>query len=217
LTSSFAYADVSKATDQGKGKNMKMRSGSKLFIYFLCASFFLMVYGFPGVVRGDKDKNKYTLTVNVSPSGGGSVTITPNKTYYDRGDTVKLTATANSGYSFDEWTGDAHGSSNPVTITMNGNETVTANFKTKNKYTLTVYVSPSGAGSVTKNPNKPFYTPGETVQLTAIPSAGYCFSYWTGDAHGSRNPITITMNSNKTVTANFKKKKCEKGPSNCDD
>ncbi len=73
-----------------------------------------------------------------------------------------------------------------------------------NQYVLTVTISPSNsAGSVTKNPDKSTYGNGDTVTLTATPNAGYTFSNWTGDASGSTNPITLTMNGNKTVIANF--------------
>jgi hypothetical protein len=70
----------------------------------------------------------YTLTVNASPSGSGSVSVDPNKTTYSSGDQVTLTATANSGYAFSSWSGDATGTTNPITVTMNANKTVTANF-----------------------------------------------------------------------------------------
>jgi len=68
---------------------------------------------------------------------------------------------------------------------------------------LTTNVSPSGSGSVTKNPNKTSYGYNESVQLIATAYSGYTFSHWSGDALGSSNPIIIRMDSNKTVTANF--------------
>ena len=39
--------------------------------------------------------------------------------------------------------------------------------------------------------------------MTAIPNRGYEFGSWSGDLSGSTNPTTITMNGNKSVTANF--------------
>lgn len=42
-----------------------------------------------------------------------------------------------------------------------------------------------------------------SITLTATPSAGYIFNNWTGGATGSTNPITITLNSDKQITANF--------------
>ena len=68
----------------------------------------------------------YSLTVNVS--GSGSVTKNPDKAAYNQGDQVTLTAVANSGYSFGGWSGNVNGMTNPVTLTMNGNKTVAANF-----------------------------------------------------------------------------------------
>jgi len=42
---------------------------------------------------------------------------------------VKLTAVPNAGYAFSNWGGDASGSTNPVSITMTGNKSVTANLR----------------------------------------------------------------------------------------
>ena len=45
---------------------------------------------------------------------------------------------------------------------------------------------------------------GASVTLTATPSnSGYIFSGWSGDASGTTNPLTITADSDKTITANF--------------
>ncbi|HET9681388.1 MAG TPA: LamG-like jellyroll fold domain-containing protein, partial [Candidatus Limnocylindrales bacterium] len=70
-------------------------------------------------------------------------------------------------------------------------------------HTLATTVSPVGAGSVTRNPDQPSYTSGSTVEVTAVPSAGHHFVDWTGDLSGAANPQSITMDANKSVTANF--------------
>jgi uncharacterized repeat protein (TIGR02543 family) len=144
----------------------------------------------------------FTLTVTSSPAAGGSVTLSPPGGTYDTGTVVQLTASANAGYTFNNWTGGATGTSNPVNVTMNGNKSVTANF-TQNQYTLTVVLSPVAGGSVTKNPNKATYVYGDVVQLTASANGGYTFSSWTGDATGTSNPVSVTITGNKSVTANF--------------
>ena len=69
---------------------------------------------------------QYTLTVNTV--GQGSVTLNPPGGTYDAGTVVTLTASPDSGWQFDNWGGDLSGSTNPTTITMNANKTVTANF-----------------------------------------------------------------------------------------
>jgi uncharacterized repeat protein (TIGR02543 family) len=85
---------------------------------------------------------------------------------------------------------------------MNGPKNVVANF-TQNQYTLTVTISPSGSGSVTKSPDKPTYVYGEEVTLTATANPDYSFSSWSGSVTGTTNPVSLTINGNKTVTANF--------------
>ncbi len=61
----------------------------------------------------------------------------------------------------------------------------------------------NGNGGVNKSPNYDLYDSANTVQLTAIPSTGYFFSSWSGDASSSTNPLPLVMNGNMTVTATF--------------
>ena len=58
-------------------------------------------------------------------------------------------------------------------------------------------------GSVTATPAKADYSIGEVVELIPKPDTGYCFTGWTGDARGKRLVLNLTMDSNKTITANF--------------
>jgi len=69
-------------------------------------------------------------------------------------------------------------------------------------YTLTVNVI--GSGSVAKNPDQALYGDGSAVQLTATPTLWYwAFGGWGGDTSGSTNPLSLTINGNKTITATF--------------
>jgi len=139
----------------------------------------------------------YTLTTMASPTGSG--TITPAGGTYNVGANVTLTATPVAGYRFDHWEGDVDSTEATITITMNGNKTVSAIFIKQD--TLTVTVSPAGGGTVT--PAGGIYDDGATVTLTATAAAGYKFDHWEGDASGTDATITIAMNGNKTVTAVF--------------
>jgi hypothetical protein len=65
-------------------------------------------------------------------------------------------------------------------------------------YRLTVL---NDAGSVNISPSQAAYTNGQTVTLTAIASPPGVFRGWFGDTNTTSNPITLTMNTNKTVTA----------------
>ncbi|TCO07460.1 pectate lyase family protein [Natronoflexus pectinivorans] len=66
-------------------------------------------------------------------------------------------------------------------------------------YTLTSSVQ--GQGSV--NPASGSFAKNSEVQITATPASGWQFDGWSGDASGTDNPLTLVMNSNKSVTATF--------------
>ena len=143
-------------------------------------------------------QDSYVLTVNVV--GQGSVELDPAGGTYLSGTTVELTAVADAGWTFSEWSGDLGGSTNPESITMDGAKSVTATF-TQDSYVLTVNVV--GQGSVDLDPAGGTYLSGTTVELTAVADAGWTFSGWSGDLGGSTNPESITMDEAKSVTATF--------------
>jgi len=153
---------------------------------------------------------QYTLTVITVGQG----TVTPSNQTCLLGTVVDLQAMAAAGWSFSGWSGDLSGTTNPSSIIINDNKTVTATF-TKNSspppqqyVSLTVSINGTGC-SVTKNPNRATYTYGTYVQLTAVAASGWTFSGWSGDLTGTTNPILITMKSNKTITANFSPNTCD--------
>jgi len=139
-----------------------------------------------------------TYVLDVSTVGSGSVNLNTSGPYY-YGDVVELTAVPDVGWSFQSWSGDLLGSVNPTTIVIDGNKTVTATF-TQNVYTLTTTVI--GSGSVIRDDPGPYHY-GDTVELTAVPNAGWSFDHWGGDLSGSTNPDTIQMIGDKDVTATF--------------
>ena len=71
-------------------------------------------------------------------------------------------------------------------------------------YTLTTSANPADGGTV--SPSTQQYDEGKTATITATPSSEYIFQSWSG-ATGSTNSTSVVMNSDKTVTANFVKKK----------
>ena len=67
----------------------------------------------------------------------------------------------------------------------------------------TAAVNATGSGSVSKNPDRTAYVPGETIELTAVPDAGWTFGGWSGDALGPDNPIAVTVDADLVIDANF--------------
>jgi uncharacterized repeat protein (TIGR02543 family) len=74
--------------------------------------------------------SNYSLTI--TKVGGGTVTTNPTGSSFAPNTSVTLTAAASSGYTFTGWSGAVTGTTNPTTITMNGNKAVTATFTSNN-------------------------------------------------------------------------------------
>ncbi len=142
-----------------------------------------------------------TITADASDSDG-SISVVE----FFQGAT-KLGEDLSSPYSF-TWNNVAAGSYGltSVAIDNSGASTTSAIVNiTVNappvQYTLTT--NTSGLGTVSANPTGGSYDDGTVVSLTATPDAGYQFDGWSGDATGTQNPINVTMDANKTVTATF--------------
>ena len=95
-----------------------------------------------------------------------------------------MTAVANTGYHFINWTKDGDEVSTNATyifmVTESGD--YVANFE-PNTYTINASANPTAGGTVTGAGN---YTHGQNVTLTAIPAEGYTFVNWT------KNGVVIT-------------------------
>ena len=153
--------------------------------------------------------------VDVSPEGGGEIQISSIEGSFDPpyypygydftpGSAVDLKAMPSLGYRFVEWTGSLTGSDESANLIMDCSDYVTAAF-VPITYTLTVTVSPDTGGEVFINFPQPDegYLAGAEVTLMATASEGYKFSHWSGAVSGSENPMTITMDSAKELSANF--------------
>ena len=151
----------------------------------------------PPVTTPPPDVN-YTLTV--SAGDGGSVSSTGGT--YSSGESVSITATANSEYVFSGWSNGS--TENPLSVTMNSNQTISASFV---KVTYTLSTSTEGEGSITEtlvsSGRSTDYNSGSVVRLTAVPSNGWEFTGWTGDYVGVENPIDIDVTQAKSYNAVF--------------
>lgn len=154
-------------------------------------------------------KSDMNLTANFSPlpekftittyGFNGSVLLTPYKTEYYQGDSVLLTAEPDNGFVFESWSGDLSGTENPVFVRVDSNLSIGANFP-RVRYTLNIVAE---NGHVKKHPDQPDYPEGESVIMKAFPDEGFFFENWSGDASDSLDRISIKMDSNKSVIANF--------------
>ena len=61
-----------------------------------------------------------------------------------------------------------------------------------------------GPGSISPAPGRIFYPSNEVVVLTAIPDEDYELSGWTGDAMRQENPLSIRMDKDQSIRADFR-------------
>ncbi len=143
-----------------------------------------------------------TFDLNIEATNG-SVQLFPGGGTYNTGTEVELTATpASEEYYFSDWTGGITDSVNPVTVTMDDNYTITANFGAYPTYTLNITAN---NGYVKKTPDQAEYLEGTEVNIIAIADDDYKFVNWTGDASVSDSVYRqdITMDHDFTLTAHF--------------
>ncbi len=162
--------------------------------------------------------NLYTLSVDVEPLGGGSVTgdgiACPGdcSESYDEGTMVRLTVTPAQGYVFDRWSG-CSAPTNICAVIMNSDASVTAHFREIHR--LEVEVLPPFGGRVTGDgidcPNdcrQDYTSPGSAV-LSAQPNDGFMFLGWAGCSSEADSQCTASIESEALVRALF-------SPENCD-
>ncbi len=154
-------------------------------------------------IQGSGGETSETVELTTSVTGEGSVS--PSSGSYTLNSTLELTATPSSGYVFSGWSGDTTATDNPITITMDADKSITATFvETESDsayYTLSVLID--GGGAVLVTPSNDTYLNGTDVTLIASADSGYVFDSWSGDVSGTSDTITLTMDANKSVTANF--------------
>jgi hypothetical protein len=140
----------------------------------------------------------YTITPNASPPAGGSVS---GGGVFPMGSTNTVTATANGGYVFTNWTqgGIVTSTSPNFTFTVASNMTLIANFLPTR--TLSVTASPANEG--TAGAGGTIFVQGTSQAVTAVPGAGFEFIGWAGQASGTNNPLIVTMTTDLRVAAYF--------------
>lgn len=150
---------------------------------------------------GTESKPSYQLTAISIPVEGGMVN--PASGEFKDGDEIQLQANANENWVFDGWEGDQTGSQNPVTVMMDSDKSISARF-VKRQYPLTINIQ--GEGSVTESivqTKMTDYEHGTIVQLLANSETGNEFARWEGAVESMENPVEVTVDGPKEVTAVF--------------
>lgn len=147
---------------------------------------------------------RHNLTMSVEGEGE-TVPEEGTHEYYD-GELVVLEAIPADCWIFDHWKGDIlehyEGNETEVTVLMDEDKEITANFtESPDCYTLTIQTE--GQGTTDPEPGEYRILATEDVEIEAIADSGWYFSEWTGDYEGTDSVITVSMDDDKTVVANF--------------
>lgn len=159
--------------------------------------------GYFSVVNPPPDSG--SLTVTLSPSAAvtaGAQWRVDGGTYRNSGDTVNGLTPGSHTVSFKSVSGYTKPAEKSVSITAGANTATTGSYSVAAPTTYTLNLSATH-GHITARPDMNNYPAGTEVRLIATPDDGYLFDYWSGNASGSERTIYVTMNRNRSITANF--------------
>lgn len=144
----------------------------------------------------------YTISTSSSPTAGGTTSGGGSKT---SGSTCTVTASANSGFTFVNWTenGNQVSTSSSYQFTVTGSRALTANF-VRNNYTVTF----DAQNGTVPNPVSKSVTYGLTYgTLATTARTGYAFEGWWTGANGIGSQVMsatmVTITANQTLYAKW--------------
>ncbi|MCB9256606.1 MAG: CotH kinase family protein [Chitinophagales bacterium] len=174
--------------------------------------------------------NQDTITYVVVPAGGGTVSINglaqstfPYTDFYNDGSLLVLSASANAGFNFLNWSMSNHtpspnNTSPNISLSLTSNDTIYIYFDPiplPNLDTVIYQVFPLGSGSINQNgvamaplPFQQVNNNASIQNIAALPSsASYTFSHWESQTHTLANVnaanTSFTSANNDTITAFF--------------
>jgi hypothetical protein len=145
---------------------------------------------------------QYTINVSTNPNIGGFVT---GGGTYQQGQSCTVTASANAGFTFTNWTenGNVVSTQANYTFTVNSNRNLVANFQAQTQnYNISVTASPRDGGTVTGGGS---YQQGQSCTVSATPNSGFTFTNWTenGNVVSTNASYTFAVTGNRILVANF--------------
>lgn len=154
---------------------------------------------------------EYNLFVQNNLYNFGSTAPTPGIYTLTENDVKTLSTSHNNTLTFDKWTGDVPSTesvlSESISITMDKNRTITAEFLQLTTYTIQVKQNYADYGAVSQTPEGITHVAGSVIILSNTPEDGYVFSHWL-DNNGqisSSATLAITLNENIEYTCIFNK------------
>ena len=146
----------------------------------------------------------HELIINVE--GEGSTEPEPGEHHFVYNTEVTISATPATGWRFSHWSGEVPSGetyNKDISIVMDEYKIITAHF-VRQEYTLDL--SSEGEGIIDPPTDVYVFEFEDEVNITAVPDEGWRFSHWSGDVPEGQehnDTITVLMDGNKSITANF--------------
>ena len=147
------------------------------------------------------DVVQWSVTTSGAPAAGGTTT---GDGVVNDGASTTVTATANAGYGFTNWTEGATIVSTSASYTFNAtaDRVLVANFSVLPSYTVGTSVAPTAGGTTSGGGS---FVSATSATVTATANAGYFFVNWTenGAQVSTNASYTFNVTANRTLVANF--------------
>lgn len=153
------------------------------------------------IIRARFSKIIHTLSIDVD--GSGTTVPSPGDYDLEEGLPMQVGAVPKTGWEFVKWTGDIPESeSRSIKLVLDTDKTVTAHFI---QVQHTLAITQNGNGLVAPASGIYAYNEGDSVDIKAVAETGWQFDGWTGVTGITGDNFTLTMDSDKEITANFSK------------
>jgi len=197
-----------------------------------CSDTFLITEDKTCTALFDRLPDSYSLTINKTGTGNGDISSQPTGIHcgtqcgasYARDAVVTLTASAQSGSTFEGWTGACSGSHASTSVTLNAEQSCTATFNIipappadpppppppssppslppTVSYKLALEKAGTGRGTVSSEPAGiecgsdclQYYTSDTEITLTVTPATGSSFVGWEGEHCANSFTLMADMN-----------------------
>ncbi len=143
-------------------------------------------------------QESYSVRTATLPVHGGTVNGSGSFVF---GGEAALEAVPAMNYSFTGWSGGASGTDNPLSLSILSDVLVTANFGLTQDWHLVQASSQDQAKGMVDGGGA--YALGSDVKFEAVPADGFAFVQWSGDEIGSANPLSVTVDGEKSIRALF--------------
>jgi hypothetical protein len=147
----------------------------------------------------------YKLKVFSDPDTIGTFSLSPKSALdgtYALGSVVTITVTPKPGWYLKYWSGIDRPTGNTATVTMTTDQNVMVHFLREEQW-FHLWTNTDGGGMI--SPGRVLYNLGDQVTLFAIAFPGWTFDRWEGVDSSDGDQATVSISSDRTVTAYFTK------------